>query len=484
MKMGPKGELLNVLAPGEIARIHESSQRLLEEHGVRCDSEALRQVLARGGARIAPDGRTARIPRALVEWALRSAPRSFVFCGRDPAYDLLVEPPRVYYGLGGSPVPFCWDRDAQAVRPAVEADVATATRVGHALPHVDFVMSLASAGDAPEAIHYLREYRAILTNTTKPVIYSAPDRASAAAFLEMAAIASGGEAQFARRPSVMLFTQPVSPLQVASYNEGMMEFAAAGAPILYSPGAMMGATSPATLAGALVQGNAETLVGVVLSQLFRPGTPIVYGPHTPVMDMRTARCTYAGTEQALGRAAMAQLARHLGLPSFSTGAGSDANVADLQAGAEATMGIFLNGLAGLTLTQTMGTMGGGIFGSLEMLVICDEIVGMAKRVLRGIEVTEETLAEEVIAAVGPGGHFLDQAHTAQTYRREFFFPALFSRLGLEEWQGSGQQRAEAAARARLEELLRPRAPALLPAAAEQALEDCVARHASRVGLHA
>lgn len=484
MKHGPKGGLLNVLAPGELARIHEASLRLLETHGVRCDSDALRRVLVRGEARLAADGRTLRLPRSLVEWAVRTAPRSFVFCGRDPAHDLLLESPRVYYGLGGSPVPFCWDQRAQTVRPAVEADVAVATRVGQALSHVDFMMSLASAGDVPEAIHYLREYRTLLSHTTKPIIYSAPDRASAAAFLEMAAIAGGGEAAFARRPSVMLFTQPVSPLQVSAYNEGMIEFAAAGAPILYSPGAMMGATSPATLAGALVQGNAETLVGVVLAQLLRPGTPVVYGPHTPVMDMRTARCTYAGTEQALGRAAMAQLARHLGLPSFSTGAGVDAHAADVQAGAEAAMGIFLNGLAGLTLTQTMGTMGGGIFGSLEMLVICDEIVAMAKRVLRGIEVSDETLAADVIAAVGPGGHFLDQEHTARTFRREFFFPALFGRVGLEEWRLGGQQRAETAARARLEELLTRPTPEPLPAAAEQALEDCVERHASRWGLRA
>ncbi len=482
MKLGPRGGLLSVLPEADLDRIHDTALGLLDEHGIRCDSGALRRVFAGGDARVEAESRMVRIPRSLVRWALETAPRSFVLCGRDPAYDLLLEQPRVYYGLGGSAVPAVWDHQEQRARRAVEADVATATRVGHLLPHVDFVMSLASAGDAPEPLHYLHEYRAILRSTTKPVVYSAPGRAYAAAFLEMAAAAGGGTAALRGRPSVMLFTQPVSPLQITEYNEGMIEFAAAGAPILYSPGAMMGATSPATLAGALVQGHAENLAGVVLSQLLRPGTPIVYGPHTPVMDMRTARCTYAGTEQALARAGMAQLARRIGLPSFSTGAGCDAQIPDAQAAAEATLGICLNALAGLTLTQTMGTMGGGTVGSLEMLVICDEIVAMAKRILAGIAVSDETLAAEVITGVGPGGHFLDHEHTARMFREEFFFPGLFGRTSLDEWEQRGRPRAEASARARVEQLLAQPAPTILPAEAERALDDCIRRFRDEAGV--
>lgn len=482
MKHGPKGGLLSVLSEADLERIHEAALHVLEEHGVRCDSGPLRRVFAGGEARVEAATGMVRIPPALVRWALDAAPRSFILCGRDPAHDLLLEQPRVYYGLGGSAVPFVWDHRQQRARPAVGADVETATRVGHLLPHADFIMSLASAGDAPEPLHYLHEYRAILRSTTKPVVYSAPGRAYAAAFLEMTAAASGGEAALRDRPSAMLFTQPVSPLQITEYNEGMIEFAAMGAPILYSPGAMMGATSPATLAGALVQGHAENLAGVVLSQLLKPGTPIVYGPHTPVMDMRTARCTYAGTEQALARAAMAQLARRIGLPSFSTGAGCDAQTPDAQAAAEATLGICLNALAGLTLTQTMGTMGGGAMGSLEMLVICDEIVAMAKRILAGIAVSDETLAVNVIAEVGPGGHFLDHEHTARMFRGEFFFPGLFGRRSLEEWEQGGSLRAEVAARARLEQLLAEPAPAILPAVVVHALDDCIRRFADEKGI--
>jgi trimethylamine---corrinoid protein Co-methyltransferase len=470
MREGPQGGQLNVLSSGDLERIHEGSLRLLEECGVRSISKALRKVFAEGGAEVDPNGQRARIPRGLVDWAVSSACKSFVLYGREPAFDLLIEQPRVYYGMGGTPVPWFWDSAQQVLRAAVRDDMVSSTRIGHALSNVDFIMSLASAGDVSQELHYLYEYHAILRNSTKPVIYSAPSRGYAVMFLEMAAAATGGESKFRKRPSVMLMTQPVSPLEIGSYNEGMIEFAAWGAPILFSPGVMMGATGPATLAGALVQGNAENLAGVVLSQLLRPGTPVVYGVHTPVLDMKTMRCTYAGTEQSLGRAAMAQLARYYGLPSFNTGAGCDAKVVDAQAAAEATMGVFLNALSGLTLTQTMGTMAGGSFGSLEMLVICEEIVAMAKRVLRGVGVSEEKLAVNLIKEVGPGGHFLDREHTRQHFRQEFFFPGLFDRRSFPQWEEDGGKRIDEVARERVRKILAEPGPQILSPSAEGALD--------------
>jgi trimethylamine--corrinoid protein Co-methyltransferase len=255
----------------------------------------------------------------------------------------------------------------------------------------------------------------------------------------------------------------------------MIEFAAQGMPILFSPGLMLGATAPATLAGALVQGNAENLAGIVLAQLLKPGTPVLYGVHTAVMDMRTMRCTYAGTEQSLGRAAMAQLARYYGLPCFNTGAGCDSKAIDVQAAAEATMGIFLNALAGLTLTQTMGTMAGGTFGSLEMLVICEEIVAMAKHILRGIEVSEEKLAVDVIKGVGPGGHFLDLEHTLRQFRQEFFFPRLFDRRGIPAWEADGAKGIDEVAQSRVRAILAEPPPQILLPSAEHALDQTFKR---------
>jgi trimethylamine--corrinoid protein Co-methyltransferase len=453
MKEGLRGGLLTVLSDGDLQRIHQATLAILAEPGVRTDSDLILDTFARAGARVDREARGIRLEAAMVEEAVRLAPRAFVFHGREAAMDLLLEQPRTYFGLGGSAVPFFWDAGKKALRSPTSADMVAATRVGHALPNVDFVMSLAAAGEAPPEQHYFHEYAAIFANTTKPVIYSAPGRAYAARFLEMAAEASGGERALRERPSVMLFAQSTSPLQLNAYCEGIAEFAAAGAPVLVSPGPMMGATSPATLAGTLVQGNAEALAGIVFAQLLKPGTPVVYGPHTPVMDMATTRCTYAGTEQSLARAAMNQLARFYGLPSFGVGAGVDSKAVDAQSGAEALQGILLNALSGQTLTQTMGTMAGGTFGCLEMLVICDELVAMAKRILRGVRVDEETLAVEEIRAGAKSGHYLSTDHTARLFRSEFFLPRLFDRLSVQEWEMQGAPTAYARARERVREIL-------------------------------
>lgn len=453
MKAGLPGGLLNVLSDDDLQRIHQASLAILADPGVRSDSDLILDTFARAGARVDRASRTIRLEAAMVEEAARLAPRSFVFYGREPEMDLLLEQPRTYFGLGGSAVPLFWDAEKQVLRSPTSADMAAATRVGHALANVDFIMSLASAGEAPPDLHYFYEYEAIFAHTTKPVIYSAPGRVYAARFLELAAAASGGESVLRARPSVMLFAQSTSPLQLNAYIEGIAEFAAAGVPVLVSPGPMMGATSPATLAGTLVQGNAEALAGIVFAQLLRPGTPVVYGPHTPVMDMATTRCTYAGTEQTLARAAMNQLARFYGLPSFGVGAGVDAKAVDAQAGAEALQGILVNALSGQTLTQTMGTMAGGTFGCLEMLVICDELVAMAKRILRGVEVTAETLAVEVIREGARSGHFLTSEHTATMFRREFFLPRLFERYSIQEWELQGAPTAYDRARERMRAIL-------------------------------
>lgn len=258
--------------------------------------------------------------------------------------------------MGGSPEPFLWDHDLQAPRSPTKADMVACTRLGQALAHIDFVMALCSAGDMPPDVQRYHEYDAILRNTTKPVIYSAPGCRHAAALLEMAAAVSGGEDSLRRRPSIVLFTQPVSPLQIGPYSEGMIEAAALGVPVLASPGPMMGATSPTTLAGTLVQ--------VI---------------------------------------AVAQLGRFYGLPTFGLGGGVEAKLPDAEAAAQATMGMLLNALAGLTLTQTLGTLASGLYGSAEMLLICNEIARMITRVQGGIAVTDKTLAADVIREVGPGG---------------------------------------------------------------------------------
>jgi trimethylamine--corrinoid protein Co-methyltransferase len=331
-------------------------------------------------------------------------------------------------------------------------------------------MALCSAGDYPGDQVFLQEYDAIFRNTTKPVLYTSPGRWYTRKFIEMAAAACGGEEAFRRRPSIMLFTQTVSPLKIGHYSEGMLDAAEFGVPILTAPGPMMGATCPATLAGNLVQINAEALFSIVMSQLIKPGTPVVYGPHVAVMDMSTAQCTYGSAEQSLGRSAVAQMGRFYNLPTFGLGGGVEAKLPDAEASAQATLGLFANALSGLTLTQCLGTLASGLYGSPEMLLICDEIVHMLKRYKAGILVTEETLALEVIKEVGHTGNYLTHDHTAQWFRKELFFPSLFKRQSIDQWLMAGAKPVVDVAHERVQQILARSAPAPLPEGANEALD--------------
>ena len=402
MTRDPETDLLRFLSDDQLCRINETALTVLEDVGISTDSDVILKTFGQAGAQVDKAVGRIRIPRSFVEASLKTVPQSVSLYGRDPKRDIHLEGRRLYFGLGGSPTPRFRDVGTGKIRIPIKQDVIHSTRLGDALDNISFVMSLAGAYDCPAAMHYLHEFDALLSNTTKPIIYCAPSAGYARRFLEMAAAVVGGQTELRKRPIVTLFAESLAPLSLPRYCEAVVEFAKAGAPILFSPSPMIGATSPVTLSGHLVVGIAETLAGICLAQILRPGTPMIFGPHTPAMDMKTARCTYAATEQAVARAAVAQFARFYHIPSFGTGGGTDSKCPDAQAGSEVTMNIFINAMAGLNLTQGAGTMGGGDYGCLEMALICDEVIGMALRAIEGIVVDDESLALDLIKETGPG----------------------------------------------------------------------------------
>jgi trimethylamine--corrinoid protein Co-methyltransferase len=475
MKPAAQGGTLNVLSEADVERIHSASLSLLASYGVFSESDLILDIFSRSGASVDRDARRIRIPPELVLSALQSTPSTFTFYGRDPQYDLQIEQGPVYFGSGGSPEPFIWDYNLGKPRQPTKADMVACTRLGQAAKHIDFIMALCSAGDYPPEQSFLQEYDALLRNTQKPILYSCPDRWHTQAFIEMAAAACGGEAEFRSRPPFMFFNTGISPLRIGSFSEGMVDAIEWGVPVTICLGPMMGATSPATIAGTLVQINAEALFGIVFAQVIKPGAKVVYGPHVAVMDMTTAQCTYDSAEQILGRAAVAQMGRHYNLPTFGLGGGVEAKLPDAEAASQAMMGLFANALSGLTLTQTLGTLASGLYGSPEMLLICDEMVYMLKRFLSGIQVNDETLALDAIQEVGHTGNYLTHDHTAQWFRKELFFPVLFRRQSIDAWVDGGARPILDVAHERLEALLAKTGPVPLPAGADHELERILSR---------
>jgi trimethylamine--corrinoid protein Co-methyltransferase len=476
MKTGMRGGVLKLLSEEDVERLHQAALSLLQEPGVQSESALFLDIFAKAGAQVDREARTIRLPAEMVEAAIASAPSSFILHGRrDEANGLQLEPGRVYYGMGGTSEPMFFDYQLGRGRQPTKQDMVASTRLGQALPNIDFVQTLCMAGDQPTAQIFFHDFDAIFRNTSKPTVINILERPFTQHLLEMAAAASGGEEALRQSPSMLGIVTPVSPLKVAVMNEGLLDVVHAGVPVLYSPGPLMGATAPATVAGTIVLTMAEVLFGVVLTQLIRPGAAVVLKPDTDVFDMRTTQVTYGSPEQNLGKVAVIQMAHRYGIPVYGLGGGVEAKFPDAEAASEAAMEMLINGLAGMTLSQSLGTLAFGMYGSQEMVVICDEIVNSIRRVLEGIKINDDTLALDVIRDVGYGGSFLQHDHTVRHFRREMYFPKLFKRQGLDEWANAGAKQAHQVAHDRVVEILSKAGPVELPDSADRALEEALRR---------
>jgi trimethylamine--corrinoid protein Co-methyltransferase len=478
MKTGAKGGSLTVLSESELERVYQASLSLLENPGIYSESDLFLDIFEKGGARVNREQRSIHIDQEMVEAAIQSAPSSFILYGRnDPDMDLLIEGGGVYYGMGGTSEPMFWDYDLWRPRQPTKKDMVDSTRLGHALANIDFVQTICMSGDYPTGEIFFHDFDAIFRNTSKPSVINILDRQFTQHLLELTAAASGGDELLRQKPSVLGIVTPITPLKIVAMNEGIVDAVLAGVPILYSPGPLMGATSPATVAGAVVLTNAEVLFGVVLTQLIKPGAPVVLKPDTDVFDMKTTQVTYGSPEQNLGKIAVTQLAHRYNLPIYGLGGGVEAKAPDADAASESMMSMLLNGLAGMNLNQSLGTLSFGQYGSQEMVVICDEQVHMIKRILEGINFSEDTLALEVIRAVGYGGNFLSQDHTVSHFRKELFFPNLFRRQTLDEWVNAGGKQAHQVAHERVKQILEHAGPVELApgvdAEMERALQKAV-----------
>jgi len=473
VQRGLKGGQLKFLTKDEARQIHLSSLEILETVGMQSDSNKILEIFNDAGAEIDSKKKRIRIPQYLVEESLKKAPREIVFCGRNPKHDILLEGARVYFGLGGTPVPYIRDIDTGEMRRPTKKDMDEATRLGDALPNIKFIMSIAGAFDVPYQAEYLHEFESLFNNTEKPILYSSPGVLAAKKVLEMAAAIVGGPDELRRRPTLALYTETVSPLQFAESNENIIEFAKAGIPYSNGPMPSAGASGPMTLAGSAVQSNAENLAAITLGQLLNPHTPAMYSGWACVIDPKTCRTAYGAPEFAMGTSVFnAAMGEYYGLPTYGFGGCSDSKLPDAQAGAEVMMNGMVAALCGVNLIHDCGYLAGGSVGSMEMAVICNEIAGMITRIVRGVEVDDETLAVEVIKKVGPGGHFMSQRHTLD-HVNELYLPTLFDRASEVIWTRAGKKDIRDTARTKVKELLRDHRPEPLPRDVQAKLREIV-----------
>ncbi|MBC7250216.1 MAG: trimethylamine methyltransferase family protein [Anaerolineae bacterium] len=450
------------LSEADVQRIHEASLTVLERTGVKVELAEALELFRSAGAEV--DGNIVRIPRALVEDAVDRAPSRVVLCGREEKHDLVLEDRRVYLGTGGAALTVV-DLDTQEARPARLQDVADIARLVDALENIHFYLRPVVAQDVPQALLDVNKYYAALTNTTKHVMASAYSVSSAREVIEMASLIAGSEEALRERPIISFITSwMISPLHFATETTQVLaEVVRRRIPVVLGSAPMAGSTSPVTLAGTLVQINAEELAGVVFAQLLSPGAPLLYGAVPSMADMRTGSYVGGGVEFGMLNAAAAQLAQFYELPLYNSAGLTDSKEPDIQAGYEKAFSVLQAALVGANfIHHAAGMLESMRAVAYEQYVIDNEILGMAMRAVRGIEVNDETLAVEVIDRVGPGGHFLAEKHTIRHMRSEYFYPSIADRRSREEWQITGALDARERARQRAKEILSTHRPQPIP----------------------
>jgi trimethylamine--corrinoid protein Co-methyltransferase len=446
------GVQFRVLSDGQCEQIALAACEVLERAGTRFFEPRAVEALTSAGC-VVSEGNLVRIPSALVQRALGSVPGRFTLYSRTGEPAIKIEPKRAYFGPGPT-CPNFIDPDSGERRLFVKRDAALTARVCDALPNVDYVMSLGSISDVPADRADVHEFDAMVRETTKPIMSWSFSRDSLARIHQMCAAVKGTEEAYRREPFMIFYAEPNSPLRHgAEAVQKLIYCAERRIPLVYTPCPIAGGTAPATLAGVLVQNLAETLGGVVLSQVIGKGTPIVVGGVVSILDMRTTILSYGAPELALLSAGATEVARHLGLPMFSTAGCTDSKRLDEQAAAEATQSILIAALSGANLVHDVGYTESGMTGSLEQLVMCDEIIGMARHVARGIRVDEETLAVDVICEAAGSGNFLALPHTVRHFREQFWFPRLLDRRRYGEWAADGSTTMGDRVRARLRAII-------------------------------
>lgn len=470
-----------ILSDAQLEEIHQASLEILLRTGVRVHDAEVVEMLAGAGCEV-KDTDLVRFPAAVVEDALGRAPSRIVLSDRLGVERLRLEGDNSYFGTG-SDLPFTRDLETGKRRPSVLEDVGRAARLVDSLPNVDFVMSMAQASDVPVETSDRRSFLAMMENTSKPIVYTAWDEVGLADILAMAEIVAGGADELAERPFLLAYLEPTSPLQHSDVVlRKLLLLAERGLPFVYAPGPIEGASAPVTSAGSLAMANAEVLSGLVIAQLRRPGSPFLFGSGAGPLDMQTTVATYSSPEFMLHCKAMAELAhRRYELPVWGFSGCTDSKLPDIQAGIDAAMWILWSAMSGANLVHDLGYVESGLTCSLEMIVVCDEVVGFVRRLMAGIEITPETLALDVIDEVGPGGDFLGANHTLSHFR-ELWSPRLFDRRTHPGWVEAGRPEVLDAARDLAREAIRNHRCEPLAADTLDALRAIAAEADVRVGI--
>jgi trimethylamine--corrinoid protein Co-methyltransferase len=369
------------------------------------------------------------------------------------------------------------------VRKPLTADLENLVRLTDALDNIELQSTALVLSDIPDNIGDAYRLFLVLKNSPKPIMTGAFHSQGLRNIRRLLEIAAGGADELARWPMAVLCACPTTPLTWGDLGiQTLRQCGEAGIPVEVVPAPQLGITGPATIAGSLVQSNAEFLTGLVISQLTRSGAPIIYGGVTATFDMRYANARAAAIESMMLVSAYAQMSKYYGFPSSSYAGHTDAKAIDAQGGLESGIGLVLAALSGVNIVSGPGGMNFLYMQSPEKLVVDDAICGMARRLKRGILTDEDTIAFDAIKKAGPSGQFLNLKHTLDWALKEQFTPSqVIDRHSLDVWRARGSKDSAANAADIVQRILREHKPDPLPRDTGQRL-DAAAKEMARSGI--
>jgi trimethylamine--corrinoid protein Co-methyltransferase len=465
----------------QVATIHAAALRILDELGMKVLDPESRSLFAGAGAHV--NGDTVRFDPDMVAPLCATAPEQFTLHARNPAHDLVLGGDHLAFGAVNS-APNAADLD-RGRRTGNRADYRDLLRLVQSLTSIHFSPGYpVEPVDLHPSVRHLDATDDLLTLTDKAIhVYSLGRQRNIDA-IEMVRIARGlTDAELDRQPSICTVINTNSPLTLdVPMAQGVIEMARRNQVVCVTPFTLSGAMAPITMAGALSQQHAEALVGLMLTQIVRPGSPFVYGGFTSNVDMQSGAPAFGTPEYWRASVVGGQLARHLGVPYRSSNTCA-ANAVDAQAAYESMFSLWGAIDAGANwLMHGAGWMEGGLQASFEKMVIDADLLHMVSATLDPVVVDDDTLAFDAIAEVGPGGHFFGAEHTQGRFRTEFYRPMISDWRNYEAWVEAGSPQAAERANRLVKAFLAEYEPPPMDEAIRAELTDFVERRRAEGGV--
>ncbi len=475
---------IEVLSRDEIQAIDSSTLTILTKMGIKIDSPSARTLLKKNGAEVDNNSLYIKLPESLIREKLKEVPDSFKLHGPDGKFNFEVNTTSTQFATIGTPVKIYDPSNKTGVRKTVLADTIKQIRIVDSLKNIN-----CSHIDVwPNDVNYLSLHAHCIYqwvhNTRKPYGLGCLGRVASQDMMNMASIIVGSEEELIKNARFVGFMNPTSPLHLPQLmTNGLEIFAKYKQPTIIAPEALAGSTAPVTLAGLITQINAEIIGGIILAQLYNSGAPVFFGTVSTITDMKSGNAALGSIETGLITTAIAQMARYYNIPSRGPGGITDSKVLDVQCGFERLQTLLVAAQAGINYITCAGTYEETLVEALELLVIDDELADIVKRLLRGVNVNEDTIGLDVIekVALSPkkGVNYLGEAHTRKFMRDELFIPSLIDRNRRSTWRKKGSKDIIARAGMKVEQILQSFNPPKVDNEIENKLLDYIKEVESR-----